>query len=327
MKQECSAYKYLRNCYYENKRKTSHWKNLLTDHGPKFLILTYHRIMPQIAVDPLDVAVTVGTFMKQVEALAKRYPVISLSDALKQCRAGQPKAKIQIVFTFDDGYADIYQYAFPLLKKRGLPATVFLITDYIGKGIPLWEWEVSMILSNKRIKRIQVGEQWFHKSPLQLRQRFLLRIIDRIKSLDVSTRQKTLDALKDKMGDEIKQDEFRGKCLTWGEVRQMCASGIEFGSHGLSHSSLSRIPFSQAIQEIKVSKEIIESNTAKECFYFAFPFGSKKDYNDALIEYVKKAGFKACLLNIHGFNQMKKDVFCLKRVIMGEYMNLRDLLG
>lgn len=107
----------------------------------------------------------------------------------------------------------------------------------------------------------------------------------------------------------------------------MNEAGIEVGSHGASHRSLASIPFEEAADEIKRSKELIEQGIGSPCRHFAFPFGSRNDYNEKLIDYVREAGFISSLTNIHGYNCLPADPFRLKRIIMEEATSINCLLG
>ncbi|MFA4838877.1 MAG: polysaccharide deacetylase family protein [Candidatus Neomarinimicrobiota bacterium] len=70
-------------------------------------------------------------FRKQIQFLTRQgFRLVALSD-LEGCYANDPNA---IAITFDDGYRNIYEYAFPILEEFHAPATVFIITDYIGKS-------------------------------------------------------------------------------------------------------------------------------------------------------------------------------------------------
>jgi len=229
-----NIYEFGRSSYITTRRAISHWKNLLIDPLPKLLILVYHRILPEVTSDPFHMVVKLKTFIKQIDQLARNYPTISLSKAIEQCRIGQSKAKIQIILTFDDGYADIYDLVFPVLKKKGLTGIIFLPTNYVGGFIPGF----------------------------------------------LTTRFKDVSAL----------DAIKGKSISWQQTGEMNEAGFEIGAHGLSHRSLTKIPLRDAIEEIKMSKEAIEQNLGKPCNHFAFPFGSRRDYSQHLIDYVKELG-------------------------------------
>jgi peptidoglycan/xylan/chitin deacetylase (PgdA/CDA1 family) len=265
--------KFGRDSYYRMIRAAGHWKNLLTDHQAKLLILTYHRVLPEVADDPLRIAVRSATFSRHVEALSKRFPVISLSDALEQCRTGCLKAQTQVVLTFDDGYWDNYEIAFPVLKGMGLPAVFFLPTESV-KG------------------RAEFTDP---------------RIIDK------------------KTGRP--HNYVNNRFINWEEAKSMSDAGMEIGSHGVTHRSLAKMPAAKAREEIVKSKEIIERSLNTQCRHFAFPFGSRQDYDQSLVDCVEKTGYMSCLLNVHGYNHPETDKFCLRRIIMEESTNVAHILG
>ncbi|GJF31993.1 hypothetical protein KNE206_46930 [Kitasatospora sp. NE20-6] len=103
--------------------------------GEGATLLIYHRIGGGTA-DELDVPT--AAFTAQMDLLADLPPgrVVSLDEATDRLAAGRrtPSA----VLTFDDGFADVYDHAWPLLKERGLPFTVYLASGHVG-GAMRWE--------------------------------------------------------------------------------------------------------------------------------------------------------------------------------------------
>ena len=96
-------------------------------------IVMYHSVQPSVP-EGNRLIVSVDAFDRQMRFLKKNnYSVMPLAEAasmIAQKKKLPPKA---IVLTFDDGNIDNYQYAFPILKKYGLPATIFLVAGHIGK--------------------------------------------------------------------------------------------------------------------------------------------------------------------------------------------------
>lgn len=101
-------------------------------------ILTYHRIadlVPSIPKPSLNVSPR--SFRRQLQGMVERgYVFRSLSWLLRQHRIGRELPAKVVVVTFDDGYAGVYDYAFPILVELGIPATVFLNTAYLDADQP-----------------------------------------------------------------------------------------------------------------------------------------------------------------------------------------------
>ena len=89
-------------------------------------LLIYHRVGGG-SRDELDV--TTDQFRGQVDALADQ-PVVPLDEAVAALDRGETGHRV--VLTFDDGFADVHEHAWPLLRERGLPFTIYLTTAYVG---------------------------------------------------------------------------------------------------------------------------------------------------------------------------------------------------
>lgn len=103
-------------------------------------ILMYHHISnPPPGADRYrrDLSVPPERFESHLQYLQEQgYTTISLRDLIYHLTRGTPLPPKPIVLTFDDGYADQYENAFPLLKKYGFRATFFIITDFITEEYP-----------------------------------------------------------------------------------------------------------------------------------------------------------------------------------------------
>jgi len=92
-------------------------------------VLCYHRFGSK----PSQLAVTPAAFEAQMDYLAKNgYQVIPLSRLIGFLERGEPVPRKSVVLTIDDGYRSTYEIAFPILRKHGFPATVFLYGDFVG---------------------------------------------------------------------------------------------------------------------------------------------------------------------------------------------------
>ena len=106
-------------------------------NGPNVIVLNYHKI--DFYEDPLSVTPT--EFANQLNYFKTyNYHIVSLNELYDYLEKDKPLPTKPVIITFDDGYADNYTYAYPLLKKFGYPATIFVITKLVGtKGYINWE--------------------------------------------------------------------------------------------------------------------------------------------------------------------------------------------
>lgn len=285
-------------------------------------IFLYHRVLPEVKFNPLQTLVTIKTFEKQLEGIASRYSILSMSETLRRINEKIP-FKNHAVLTFDDGYSDNYDIVFPILKKKGIPALFSIVTNYIGSGRPLWDWEVLMLLhQNDAVRLIDIGKEKLKRRFLEYPLTFGYRIIERLKGASLSEIESVIQQLKTGAGEIPRPCATSGFgprndiCMNWDEIRELHRHGMEIASHSLSHRSLARLPAEEATKEISESKTILEKNAGIKCHYFCFPFGSPSDISDSLRKKTKEAGYCGALLNVQGINDRIPNPFGLKRMIM-----------
>ena len=114
-------------------------------------ILTYHQITEEDPpTDPYRMAISVSQFERQMSYLHDHgYHCLSLTELLYTAGDTSFRRKKAFILTFDDGYADFFKNAYPILRRYGFTATVFLVTDFVGgqsdwdgdKGSPMLTWE------------------------------------------------------------------------------------------------------------------------------------------------------------------------------------------
>jgi peptidoglycan/xylan/chitin deacetylase (PgdA/CDA1 family) len=104
-------------------------------------ILLYH----SIGLNNAHYNVKPEQFEMQMEYLKKNCDVVSLDEILHCIKEGRDLPKKPVAITFDDGYYSVYQNAYPILKKRKFPATVFITTGYVQKYMPLNRIQLKML--------------------------------------------------------------------------------------------------------------------------------------------------------------------------------------
>ncbi len=102
--------------------------------GREPVILMYHAIADDLTPPELSYSTPVAEFREQMGYLAaQQYRVLSLSELCNRWEHGLPIERRTAVITFDDGFDCLHSNALPILQQHGFPATVYMVSDYVGK--------------------------------------------------------------------------------------------------------------------------------------------------------------------------------------------------
>ncbi len=208
-------------------------------------IIYYHRI-----VESLDEAgkhgiyVTAGQFDKHLNYLKRSgFKTITFEEALeikRNCSEGK-----YVIISFDDGYEDNYRLAFPILKKYGFKAIIFLVA-----GLEYNSWDT-------------------------------------------------------------KSNEPKLKMMNKQQILEMQDYGIEFGSHTLSHTDLTKVSLEEAKKELLESKKILKEKLGVEIKSFAYPYGN---CNKAVKEIAREVGYELVYATDKAPLGLHEDLFQIRRI-------------
>jgi peptidoglycan/xylan/chitin deacetylase (PgdA/CDA1 family) len=265
--------------------------------GRRVDIFLYHGLCPGSAPDPLlPKLLPVDQFEAHIRTYLRYSRPLSLEAALQTGARG-------VVVTFDDGYANNYSLALPILQKYSFPATIFLTTGFLDHAVPLWVDRLEFLIRTAPACDLTTFEWRDNSFRLSLRG-FRRRTEARVR-LNEFLRGLPPDAIHDFLG---KLESHLQLCyswetipellrpLTWDQVRAMRATGlVSFGCHTVTHPVLSRCSEQVQVFEIHESKQRIEAELGEECIGFAYPYGKKSHYTELTTRLVRKAGFKFAL--------------------------------
>ena len=285
----------------------------------------YHRVMNY----PIDMQrpiqsgmfVSTSTFQKHLELLQSRFEVLNLQDLIDRLLAGKSISQC-CALTFDDGWLDNYQNAFPLLQEFNLPATIFLTTDYIGTNYWFWPEKISLCLCRlykdkpamdmmrNPIRDVIIKAGFFSSLSYEA---VLDSLIETLKGYSPNERQNFVEQFALSCGI---QEEKERMLMNWNEVRKMADSRlVNFGSHTATHELLDQLDSNLIYEEINISKNQIEMETMQPCTLFAYPNGN---YNNTTIKILKKIGFQAAVTTKRGFVSHSINITELPRIAMHE---------
>lgn len=106
------------------------------------------------------------------------------------------------------------------------------------------------------------------------------------------------------------------KFFAWEQIREMSQSGIDFGSHSVSHNSLTKLTPREIQYELVCSKERLESEIGKTINGFAYPYGTFRDINQKIGELIAEIGFSWAVTSISGINKPGLNRFALRRTVI-----------
>lgn len=289
--------------------------------GRRLTILAYHRVTNKdicnIKASLPSLFVTRDSFIKQLEFIKRHYTIINFKE-LKTHVSKNDIPPNSLIITFDDGYEDNYQNAYPIMQSINVPAVMFLTVNKISRAdrMPYWwdrmycylsyykQWYVEGLYPEHDAE-IQVLLRQFRENPSHLFSYYNQEDTDKIDNL--------LNSLQSKY--KISDDLLNGEntILQWEQVQKM-SENIEFGSHTCSHHNLVHLKQDQLHDEIGASFKILKARTKYAGDALSYPAGN---YDDALKRKVAEAGYDFAVTLEAGINDLK-DKYALKRICSWE---------
>jgi peptidoglycan/xylan/chitin deacetylase (PgdA/CDA1 family) len=283
-------------------------------------IIMYHGIIRSPLVVTDWCFVDENSFSTQIEYLKKHFEIISLSEAVERMRSGGIKRPTAVI-TFDDGYQNNFDVAFPILYEEKIPATIFLTTGLIDTNDTVWHCQLNLALSQTRRPRIERNGFRFDLSTLDLKAKASAAIQNSLKELPHPQLMAAVrNIILELDGDPDCSIEVGSpyRMLNKNAIAEMVASElIEFGAHTHQHMILSRLSPEERLNEIRRSVDAIQELTGRPCKCFAYPNGRMEDYDSDSIKNLKACGIKMAVTTIAGPNNMTTPAMELRRYGVG----------
>ncbi len=284
------------------------------------LILAYHGII-RYPIPFFDSCfLNENMFRRQLKYMKKHFDIVCFTRAIELLRNNCVR-RPTIVLTFDDGYQNNYDIAFPILQEERVPATIFLATGYIDTSETIWtgylhhafamtlktslSWEgcrYNLTKPDQKFKAVNTIKYLFKQMPYS---QIIPNVHKVISELDVRL-------------DQSFENGSPYRILNSDAIREMNISGlVEFGAHTHLHPILKHLSHYQKEEEITKSINIVKKLIRKPCEIFSIPNGSIHDYDKETINILRKNGVTVCVTTIAGVNNGKTPIMELRRHIIG----------
>jgi peptidoglycan/xylan/chitin deacetylase (PgdA/CDA1 family) len=261
------------------------------------LVLNYHRILnpADCEYDRGVISATPDEFHEQVAYFRSRFQVMGLAELSELVESGKRARGFRLMITFDDGYIDNYQYAFPILRSAGLTASFFLPTSYIGSAcIPWWDQIANLL----RRARNRTGEA---AGELEDSIRRVLRIY---KSPAVQDTEQFVRNLESECGVKRLERASPPLFMNWDQAREMAAGGMSIGSHTHSHRILSKLTADEQTEELRTSRQVLERELKCPVRSLAIPVGARDAFNSDTERALAATQYQVAFSFYDGVNRM-----------------------
>jgi peptidoglycan/xylan/chitin deacetylase (PgdA/CDA1 family) len=280
--------------------------------GSRAAVLCYHRVLPRAEAERLGVEpgmfVTPATFRAQLRWLRERFMPLGLGEIVERIARGAALPEGACALTFDDGWRDNYEHAWPALREAGVPATIFLVAGRVGTRGAFWPdavWRRLRAVSREERRaaaRALLGDG-FVGEPEHA-------VLDHLKRLPEPERERAIERL----GAASIRDAER-ELLDWDEVAEMARGGVDLESHGLTHAILPGLPRERIEAELRGSLTALrERGYAREAL-FAYPTGA---FGPSVAEAARAAGFRAAFTTQRGLVSAREPLLELPRLLLHE---------
>ncbi len=276
-----------------------------------------HRIQ-KVSPDFLELAIG--------QVRASGFDIVSLDEAHFRLLEGDRKPFV--CFTFDDGYRDNLEYAYPVFKRHELPFAVYVPTNYPDGHGDLWWLALARVVVwldaidvkiDGNTRRLRAGTPtekdaafqtvyWWLRSIEETDARACVR--DLCYGIDFDPRTLCHELM-----------------MTWDEIGQLAADPlVTIGAHTRGHFALAKLTLAEAHAEIAESVRRIERETAKPCEHFSYPYGDEASAGMREFQLVKEMGLKTGVTTRKGLIHLKHacELTALPRVSLdGDYQKPR----
>ncbi len=245
------------------------------------VIFTLHHVLParHDPFQPNRILEVTPDFLDQAVGLVRTqgYDIIPIGEV--PARLADPDAAPFAVFTFDDGYRDNLDHAYPVMKRHGAPFTIYVATGLPDGTAVLWWRALEEILrAHDRVALpADAGDNDLPARTTEEKYRAYEAIYWRLRAMGEDDQRTAIDALCRRYGHDPAA-YCRSVSLTWDEIRRLADDPlVTIGAHTVSHPALAKLERAEAVREIDEGRAELARSGAGSARHLAYPYGSPRE--------------------------------------------------
>ncbi len=276
-------------------------------------VLTYHRVDDPDArpdLDPAMISATRQGFAEQMAFLATAYRPVSIAEVLAAAEQAHTLPPRAVLVTFDDAYRDFAAYAWPVLKRHGIPAALFVPTSFPDRAGRAFWWDRlhQALRETVRIEELSTPCGRLALATPADRTNTARRLREHLKTVPHVTAMALIEAVCDELDAPPPTNEVLG----WDELRALAREGVALGAHTRNHPLLDRLDVAEAATEAVESVADLRREIVGTPPIFAYPGGH---VTDAVVDALRRAGVALAFVTRRGINDLRAaDPLRLRRV-------------
>ena len=266
------------------------------------LILGYHRVVENFAevarTEMPSMLISRRMFEQHIDWVGRTFRFITLDEIGEHMLAGAPFIEPVAAVTFDDGYRDVHEHALPVLKRKGIPAAMFVVTNLVGqpswqihdklyhlmdKAFATWSDPQKRLFDVLTALQIPAAIIFRNRSAFNSSMSATATMLPALSQMEVA---RVMTAIEASVGNGVAHIP---QSLTWPMIHEMRRSGFTIGSHTKTHAWLPTESADVVWDELEGSKRALEEHLGEPVNHFAYPGGH---FTPAVVEALSRAGYQ-----------------------------------
>lgn len=290
---------------------------------PFTAVLVYHRVVEDGASQPgrynIERGMPASVFESQIRFMRRRFTPVQASQALEN--PGQP---LRFAVTLDDGYEDNFRVAAPILRRLGVPATFFVVSDYVGSDRLFWWEQLAEMMRATRAPSIDLRAVIPDPAASDVVDLPLRTFSERRRAYDHASRllrrglhsalAGNLERISQALDVRPRAQRRDYALMNWEQLNTLVQQGFEIGGHTATHCNVAGMDRALLQTEIVASVRTLENRINAPVLSFAYPYGIYDQNDHDMSDMLREAGCRVAFTGAKGVVAADLEPFALPRV-------------